>query len=202
MASPHSLTLNPNGDASIIVSRTGDAGNEEIRFRVSRRVVEELRLPVDKPNIRLTDNDAASLTTVELLLRCMELKGSREPQPLPAGFYAVSIVEVWRVLTLVDITAVRHFRPGWYKVPCSVLRTWFRAWFKHRQPEFTGREEYEKLLYPAFALGDLAVFAAVTKWLAYDVVGQIREDNQLVNDEGLPIRLYGDMHMPKDVIRT
>ncbi|KAI0105329.1 hypothetical protein GGR51DRAFT_560546 [Nemania sp. FL0031] len=204
MASPQGfITINPNGDASVVVSETSNTKKEEIRFRVSRSVVEELKLPGDKPEIRLTGNDVASLKTVELLLRCMELKYSKGT--LPDVFYAVSITEVWCVLTLVDIKALRHFRPGWYRVPCSVLQTWFDTWFKQQQPTFTKREDYEQLLYPTFAFDNAAAFAAVTKWLAYDVVGQIREYNPLVGedrDDHLSFRLYGDMHMPKDVIRV
>ncbi|KAI1121466.1 hypothetical protein F5Y10DRAFT_288460 [Nemania abortiva] len=201
MTSPYEpITLNPSGDASVVVTELSTIKNERVQFRVSRRVIDALNLSSDKPEIRLSNNDAASLKTVELLLRCMELNGSDEP--LPDEFYVVPIQEVWRVLTLVDIKALKHFRPGTYKVPCSVLMMWFEAWFKRRWPGFTESDEYEQLLYPTFAFGIPAAFTAVTKWLAYDVVGQIREQNPLREVDDLPFQPYRDMHMPKDVIRV
>lgn len=193
------IILNPDSDATIAVFMITDDSTEEVQFHVSSRIVRELELQGDKPEIRLGTHVAASITSVGLLLSGMEANGNTDA--LPPEFFALPIVDVWRVLTLVDVTAVRHYRPGCYRVPCSILAAWFTKWFQTQSPGFSQRDEYEQLLYPAFAFGIPAVFAAVTAWLAYDVASQIREQNPLREEEELPFRPYRDMHMPKEVIR-
>ncbi|KAI0869575.1 hypothetical protein GGS24DRAFT_511781 [Hypoxylon argillaceum] len=194
------IILNPDSDATIAVFMITDDSTEEVQFHVSSRIVRELELRGDKPEIRLGTHVAASITSVGLLLSGMEANGNTDT--LPPEFFALPIVDVWRVLTLVDVTAVRHYRPGCYRVPCSILAAWFTKWFQTQSPGFSQRDEYEQLLYPAFAFGIPAVFAAVTEWLAYDVASQIREQNPLREEEELPFRPYRDMHVPKEVIRV
>ncbi|KAI0466881.1 hypothetical protein F4859DRAFT_526365 [Xylaria cf. heliscus] len=199
MASTNDLVvIKPKGDSIITVSKTTN-GIKEKRFQVSRQVAERLKLPEARCDIRLTDSDAASINTIELLLRCIS---ENDGQSLPDEFYTVPIDEVWRVLTLVDIQAVEHFRPGQYKVPCSVLRGWFATWFKSNVSSFTINDEYEQLLYPTFVIGDPETFGTVTRRLAYDVIGQIREQSPLLGDGSLLSRSYRDMHLPKAVIRA
>lgn len=194
------ITLDPSGDAIIIVSKIVDAKVEkEVRFQVSQRTVDALKLPGGKFEIQLTESDAASIKAVKLLFRCMDMS---DLEDLPIEFYSLPIDEIWRVLTLVDITTLRHHRPGRYNVPCRVLQKWFAAWFKRKSPELTTSDQYEGLLYPAFALCERDVFATVTKWLAYNALGQIREQSPLMKAKGLPFRSYRDMHLPKNVIRT
>ncbi|KAI1113884.1 hypothetical protein F5Y14DRAFT_451691 [Nemania sp. NC0429] len=198
-SSDNLITIDPDGDAIIAVSKIVNAEIKKVRFRVSRRIADALKLPRDKCEIQLAESDAASLKAMELLFRCMGASGS---QDLPTEFYRLTIDEVWRVLALVDITSTQHHRPGSYNVPSRVFRKWFAAWFKRQSPELTTTDQYARLLYPAFALQELEVFASITKWLAYNDVGQIREQSLLMEAKELPSRAYRDMHMPKDVIST
>ncbi|KAI1168150.1 hypothetical protein F5B18DRAFT_267709 [Nemania serpens] len=200
-SSDNLIALDPSSDAVIVVTKTINGKTEEkVRFQVLYHVASAMKRGRGvRTKIQLTERDAASLKAVELLFRCM---GSSNLESLPTEFFSLPIDEVWCVLTLVDITALRHHRRGRFDVPCSVLQKWFAAWFKRMSPELTTSDEYEGLLYPAFALCERDVFAAVTKWLAYNAVGQIREKNPLVEAEHLPFRAYRDMQLPKDVIRT
>ncbi|KAI1291068.1 hypothetical protein F5Y03DRAFT_401013 [Xylaria venustula] len=201
------VVIEPKSDAVIFVFKATEDPEEvkEARFQVSRLVVEKLELSGDKYEIHLASDEAASTTTVELFLHCIVAETNTEHE-VPIDFYALPIIEVCRVLTLVDIEALQYSRSGRYNVTCNCLRTWFAAWFTRRSPDFTEEYHYSQLLFPAFVLRDSQMFATVTKWLAYNVARQVRERNpQIIDDDDRlnhdALQLYKDMHMPKRIIR-
>ncbi|KAI0549761.1 hypothetical protein F4679DRAFT_595558 [Xylaria curta] len=178
---------------TIVVSKTGEA-TEIPGFRLLHKVATELQILEDECKIHLTDSDAASIKATELLIRCMA------NTKLPDEFYSLPIDEVWRVLTLVDITALNYIRQGKYNVPCSVLLDWFKGWFHRNHSGFTKRQQYELLLFPAFVFGS-GYFRTITQWLVWNVAGQIQDRNPFMEDENLSLS-YADMRLPKDLIHA
>ncbi|KAI0452011.1 hypothetical protein F5B21DRAFT_355576 [Xylaria acuta] len=196
MAPPEKLVIiEQEGDTSIVVSKTTSHNTDQVQFQVSRDMVGKLKLSADKSEIRLTSSNAASIKTIELLLRCIRKSSMRF---LPGEFDLLPIKEIWGALTLVSVKAGQHYRRGRYNVPSSVLRKWFSAWFNNHI-KIASQDEYEKLLYPAFAFRDSESFATITKWLAYNAVGQIQDRNPLMEGKSLP-HSYDDMHLPEDIL--
>ncbi|KAI1746925.1 hypothetical protein F4782DRAFT_470196 [Xylaria castorea] len=196
MATSHNpVKINPGcrGSKTIFVSKKFRETTEHMQFQVSHYALYRPRLLGDKYQIHLTDSDAASIKTVELLLRCLN------DISLPSEFFEVSIDEVWRVLTLVDITAPQYSRAGKFNVPCNVLFDWFESWFGCNASGFTKRHQYEQLLYPTFVFGS-DYFCDVTRWLVWNVNGQLQDRNPLMEDKNLS-QSYGDMRLSKDVFR-
>ncbi|GAW20509.1 hypothetical protein ANO14919_100150 [Xylariales sp. No.14919] len=195
------VVINPDGDTIITVCKSDNDGSldpQRVRFLVPHRVANSLKLSGDKYEIKVPSDDIVSIETIELLLWCVgdENYGSL----MPAKFHAISIEEIWRLLTLVENAAFGFCRPGRYEIPSKILGDWFGTWFYCGYDHFT-KTEYEQLLYPAFVIGNRPVFAAVTAWLAYNIAGDIQEGNPLIelkNDASFAD--YRGMHLPKQVI--
>ncbi|KAI0534579.1 hypothetical protein GGR58DRAFT_505142 [Xylaria digitata] len=137
------VVIDLKGDAIVSVSKpTGDS-TEKVSFLVNHNRVGTLKLFGNTSDIYLSEDDAASMDTMELILRC-----ANSPQ-IPTRFHSLPI------------------------------------------------EEYEQLLYPAFIFGERQIFATVTKWSAYNAVGEIQEQNPLVQHNNVS---YRAMHLPEEVI--
>jgi hypothetical protein len=116
-------TIDPKGAGTIYATKNSATGIDSLVFRVSRAVIDDLLPGNDLPPnmsvpVNFDKNDVASLDTLEILLRCMHVGHKL----LPPQCYSVPVREVWRVLTLVDITAEQHSHIGRFRVPCRVLR--------------------------------------------------------------------------------
>ncbi|RWA14483.1 hypothetical protein EKO27_g551 [Xylaria grammica] len=195
------VVINPDGDAIItVLKHDGDDSldPQQARFLVRHRVANSLKLSGDKYEIKVPNDDIVSIETIELLLWCIDDKS--HGALMPDKFYAVSVEEIWRLLTLLENAAFEFCLPGRYEISSKILGDWFGTWFYYEYDHFT-KTEYEQLLYPAFVIGNCRVFADVTAWLTYNVAGDIHEGNPLIklkNDASFAD--YRGMHLPKPVV--
>ncbi|RYP71925.1 hypothetical protein DL771_004528 [Monosporascus sp. 5C6A] len=78
----------------------------------------------------LKEDSGARTRSLELLFRCM-LAGERDTKAgLLQFMYKLPVIEVWRVLTLVDIKAQDYLMAGKYLVSSDVIKRWLLGWFE------------------------------------------------------------------------
>ncbi|KAI0198915.1 hypothetical protein F4808DRAFT_472027 [Astrocystis sublimbata] len=191
--------ISPGGDHIIEVKKTENGSQSASRkFRVSQSLIERLELSGPTYEVVFTEEDAASVDTMEVLLRCMQDPAACHPW----YFDYKSRKEVWALLTLVYIEATYHWRQGRFPVSSHVLRKWFKRWV-HQFPSFIKfNEHYNELLYPALILRHSDLFKWATQQLAYKREScEIAEKNPLMHNKQLS-KSCADMHVRKDLIRT
>lgn len=151
----------------------------------------------------LREDTGATTSSLDLLFHCVDRHGKDcNKTQLPDIYYKYTIDEIWRVLTLVTASGVKHVHKGKYLISADVLKPWFARWYMKNSERLTEQHEYQQLLYPAYVLdkadGHMGPFAKVTKWLIYHGVGQIKEKSPLVGPRAASY--FVGMHMPPDVI--
>ncbi|KAH9908363.1 hypothetical protein F4778DRAFT_795776 [Xylariomycetidae sp. FL2044] len=131
----------------------------------------------------------------------------RIPHPTANGLSHVadvSIGDIWRLLTLLRIDRPLYQQDGRYGARIEKYGEFFEGWAEHYLSCATTQLDYEMLLFPAAVFNSTQIFGRVTKWLAYNAIGQISERNPLLPDESNPspsAAYLHRMHLPKNVIR-
>ncbi|RYP07368.1 hypothetical protein DL765_009179 [Monosporascus sp. GIB2] len=207
------IKLHPDADISIIIyevpqktSATFQVVRELLRSQSEKfKVLLDPETPFNggqKQTWTLKEDTGATTRTLELLLRCM-LAGDRDTKTeLPQSMYKLPVIEVWRVLTLVDIKAQDCAMAGKYLVSSDVIKGWFLGWFEKQRPNLKRQREFEQLLFPTYALSSDSAgpFAEVTRWLVYNSTGQLDESCPFIDEDTGSRGYHHHMHMPKRVI--
>ncbi|RYP57619.1 hypothetical protein DL769_009382 [Monosporascus sp. CRB-8-3] len=128
----------------------------------------------------LKEDTGATTRTLELLFRCMLAGKCDTKTELPQSMYKLPVIEVWRVLSLVDIKAQDCIMAGKYLVSSDVIKGWFLGWFEKQRPNLKGQREFEQLLFPT--------------------TGQLEECCPFIAEDTGSRGYYHHMHMPKRVI--
>ncbi|RYO89218.1 hypothetical protein DL764_008615 [Monosporascus ibericus] len=130
------IKLHPDADISITVYEVPQ--KTIATFQVIRELLrsqsEKFKVLLDpetpfnegqKQTWTLEEDTGATTRSLELLFRCM-LAGERDTKTeLPQSMYNSPVIEIWRVLTLVDIKAQDCVMPGKYLVSSDVIKGWF-----------------------------------------------------------------------------
>ncbi|RYO94775.1 hypothetical protein DL766_000038 [Monosporascus sp. MC13-8B] len=185
------IKLHPDADISITVyevpqktSATFQVVRELLRSQSEKfKVLLDPETPFNggqKQTWTLKEDTGATTRTLELLLRCM-LAGDRDAKTgLPQSLYKLPVIEVWRVLTLVNIKAQGCVMAGKYLVSSDVIKGWFLGWFEKKHPNLKNQREFEELLFPT--------------------TGQLDESCPFIDKDTGSRGCHHHMHMPKRVI--
>ncbi|KAI0198914.1 hypothetical protein F4808DRAFT_462302 [Astrocystis sublimbata] len=175
----------------------------QTRFYVSPEIYEATQLHPDRLVI-LTEEDAATRETVEMLLRGIHKPAEWFQMPEHRDNFnptMEAIINVWQLLSLLDLSARDYSRRGKFRMAPIVLKEWFAEWVRYWEG---GLElaHYPSLLFPAYAFGHSKLFATTTKEVVYCSIGEIQEFIPIDSYRKMwPNQHYEDIRLPRNILR-
>lgn len=97
----------------------------------------------------------------------------------PSELFEATIDDVWGLVALVDVTLSdsKILHAGKFQMNAKTVEPWFLKWWREIQfGAYDTQDDFEKILFPTYALSDKNGWRQATKWLYLNTsAGQISE---------------------------